>query len=209
MMMPLISVFMMLLISNPSHASDFGKSGQTWEIKEEAFEKMIMRRLSKRNLAEDHKIVEEKVKKKVMNPARVNGILETIKANSYLYDPTYIVPENITDDKGNILYTKGTRVNYLEHENLDKQLVFLDGESQKQLKWFKRWIEEGKIKEHDTVILIGGSPIYLEEKFRRIFYFDQFGEITTKLKIQHVPAVVFQEGKALRIEEVIPDEAQF
>jgi hypothetical protein len=37
---------------------------------------------------------------------------------------------------------------------------------------------------------------------REKIYFDQKGLITTKLKIKKVPAIVAQEGKGLKIEEV-------
>ncbi|MCC2646641.1 MAG: conjugal transfer pilus assembly protein TraW [Rickettsiaceae bacterium] len=205
-MIRIFSVIVVFIISSPVFAKDFGKSGQSFEIKEEGFEKMILRRLSERNIEEEQKKVEEKVKNKIQNPARVTGIIETVRANSYLYDPTYIVEEDIVDEKGVIIFPSGTRINALEQEQLDKQLFFLDGESKKQLSWLSQMLEQGKLKEEDTIILVGGSPITLEERFKRIFYFDQFGELTTKLGIKQAPAIVYQEGRALRVQEVLANE---
>jgi conjugal transfer pilus assembly protein TraW len=56
----------------------------------------------------------------------------------------------------------------------------------------------GKLK----VILTGGSYLDLMRRWKRPVFFDQQGTLTEKLGIRHVPALVTQDGKRLKIEEI-------
>ena len=57
----------------------------------------------------------------------------------------------------------------------------------------------------DRVILIGGSVFKIKEELGELHadkvYFDQAGELSFKFGIKASPAVVVQEGLALKIEE--------
>ena len=59
----------------------------------------------------------------------------------------------------------------------------------------------GQIK--PKLILTGGSPIKLEEEYKLDFYFDQRGVLIKQLGIKAVPAIVMQDGKVLKIREVM------
>jgi conjugal transfer pilus assembly protein TraW len=52
------------------------------------------------------------------------------------------------------------------------------------------------------VILTGGSYLDLMRRWKRPVFFDQQGTLTEKLGIRHVPALVTQDGKRLKIEEI-------
>jgi conjugal transfer pilus assembly protein TraW len=52
------------------------------------------------------------------------------------------------------------------------------------------------------VILTGGSYLDLMRRWKRPVFFDQQGTLTDKLGIRHVPALVTQDGKRLKIEEI-------
>ena len=54
--------------------------------------------------------------------------------------------------------------------------------------------------------LVKGKPLDLEAKEKLPTYFDQFGSLTHKLKIKHVPAKVTQEGLQLKIEEILLED---
>ncbi len=43
------------------------------------------------------------------------------------------------------------------------------------------------------IILVKGAPLDLQQRFCQEVFFDQFGVITTKLGIKHVPAMAFQK----------------
>ena len=59
--------------------------------------------------------------------------------------------------------------------------------------------QQGKVK----LILTGGSYLDLMRLWRRPVYYDQHGQLVEKLGIRHVPALVSQEGKRLRIDEIL------
>ena len=48
-----------------------------------------------------------------------------------------------------------------------------------------------------------GSYLELMRRWKRPVFFDQQGTLTDKLGIRHVPALVSQEGKRLRIDEIL------
>jgi conjugal transfer pilus assembly protein TraW len=51
-------------------------------------------------------------------------------------------------------------------------------------------------------ILVGGSYMDYQRKTHRQAWYDQGGVLTTRLGITRVPAIVSQEGRRLRIDEV-------
>jgi len=52
-------------------------------------------------------------------------------------------------------------------------------------------------------ILTGGSYLDLMRRWKRPVYYDQQGQLVEKFGIRHVPALVSQEGKRLRIDEIL------
>jgi conjugal transfer pilus assembly protein TraW len=53
------------------------------------------------------------------------------------------------------------------------------------------------------VILTGGSYLDLMRRWQRPVFYDQQGSLTTKLGIRQVPALVTQDGRRLRIDELL------
>ena len=48
-----------------------------------------------------------------------------------------------------------------------------------------------------------GSPIDAMTKRQRRFYFDQEGRLTGKLGVRHTPAVAEQDGRVVKISEIV------
>ena len=112
------------------------------------------------------------------------------------------MPDDIILPNGKLLYAKGTKVNPLDHITLDKKLIFIDGKDQEQTHWFKDKKAKGDFNEQDKLILVAGKPIDLGNNLGQEVYFDQAGVLTTKFKIEQVPATIEQEGRLLRIREI-------
>lgn len=198
------------IIHYSADAKDFGKFGNTFEVKEEGFLKMIHRRLKSVDLENEQKKIKILVRKKVEEPEAVKGIMPATKDNEYIYDPTYIVEKDIFLPNGHILYKAGTKINPLEKMSFDRKLYFIDQRIDDQVKWLKTELSKSSIqikndanKNVETrVILVGGRPLELAEELNIQIYFDQFGELTNKFQIKFVPAVIEQEDKYLRIKEI-------
>jgi conjugal transfer pilus assembly protein TraW len=142
----------------------------------------------------------ERAKRSAENPRPVEGVTKTVKARTFYWDPTVTAPRTITDDQGNVVVQAGTRVNPLDYVALPNNMVFFDGRDSGQVTKALQLIEH--YKGRAKPILVAGPVAELSRKWKRQFYFDQGGSLVRKLGIRQVPAVVSQDGKRLRIDEV-------
>ena len=201
-MKQLITIALVILIPQIAFSKDFGVHGSIFEIKEEGFLSLIQRKLKLIDIEKEQKKMLEIVKIRIEEPTRVANIKRTQKAQTYSYDPSYITEEDIILPDGRVLYPAGTKVNPLDHMNLDKKLIFIDGKDSLQIEWFKNQESSLKISKEDKLILIAGRPLDLQKELGREVYFDQAGVLTTKFKIEQVPAIIEQKGNILWIREI-------
>ena len=99
-----------------------------------------------------------------------------------------------------ILVPAGTTINPLDRVGLSRPLIFFDARDKSQVAFAKRFLDAraGLAKP----ILVGGSYFDLMKLWDTPVYFDQQSALIRKLGIKHVPAIVVQEGKRLRIDEI-------
>ena len=214
------------LFSNAALAKDFGKQGTTFEIKEEGFVAMMQRKLKGVNLAEHEQKMKDLAKKRVEEPTAVSGITRATKTISHSFDPSYVLDQDVFLPCGKLLYAMGTTVNPLDHMEWNGRIVFVDGRDQSQITWVKdnylkaMLVKSGEelsenlsdqnieditqvaARDDTKIILTGGKPLELESEVGHPVYFDQFGELTKKFNIAHVPAIVEQDGKYLKVTEI-------
>ena len=145
------------------------------------------------------------------------GLLPATKSRVFYFDPTYTLEEDAVLPCGKILHKAGTKVNPLEHMDLNRRLFFIDSRELAQIKWLKTQLAasnqgvsnklaDEKEPIEDRIILVGGSVSklkeYLGEEHENKVYFDQHGELTTKFGIKASPTVVVQDRLQLKIEEL-------
>ncbi len=123
------------------------------------------------------------------------------KITSHLYDPSIIVPIDIVDTSGRLIQPAGTKANPLHYIAMTRDLVFIDGDDSDQVDWMREITKTEP--DHYKVILTKGAVIELMKEFNRRFFFDQQQIYTEKLAIKSLPALVYQEGLFLRIDEVV------
>lgn len=214
-------IFKILIISKvifivEAHAMDFGKHGATYEVVEEGFVRMIKNRLSGLDLQQHQEEMLRTAKRQILEPAPVLGIKATSQPREFWYDPSFTLTKDIKLPDGKILHKAGTTVNPLDHMVFDRELIFIDGRSQKQVEWLKARLEgtqansEEKNNEQNNnleirIILVGGKILELQEDIGRTLYFDQAGELINKFGIEQVPAIVVQDDQRLKIKEIIPN----
>lgn len=198
----ILTMILVILLPQITIAKDFGIYGTIFEVKEEGFLAMIERKLKLVDIEQEKSKMLEIAKTRIEQPVAVSNIKRTQKAQDFTYDPSYIIKEDIILPDGKLLYKLGTKVNPLDHINLDKKLIFIDSRDKEQVEWFKQQQSSSTIKAEDKLILVAGRPLDLQKELDREVYFDQAGVLTTKFKIKQVPAIIQQEGKVLRIKEV-------
>lgn len=199
---PLIAA---ILLSFAARAQDLGVIGPVYPIAEPSLLEVILSKLREAEatgvLARLQRDTQANAKRGIEEPAPVARIKKTTKARSFYYDPTIVVPYAITDAEGNVIVRPGTKVNPLDTVSLSKALLFIDARDAAQVGRAGNILDErgGKVK----VILTGGSYLDLMRRWKRPVFYDQQGMLTEKLGIRHVPALVSQEGKRLRIDELL------
>lgn len=136
----------------------------------------------------------------VQYPTRVAGLGRSTENRTYYFDPSVAVTQDIRDTTGRLIVKAGTRVNPFEFASLTTWILFFDGTDPKQVA-----LAERVGKQYDwniTPVLVAGAPLELQRKWKRRVYFDQGGTLVTKMGIQNVPALVTQERKEFRIDEL-------
>lgn len=149
------------------------------------------------------KKVEEAKKRSIASaqyPKPVAGLGRSQTRRTYYFDPSIQSNLDIKDAEGKVIVAAGKTLNPLDYTSLTQWLVFFDGTDEGQVK-----AAEALARKYEWMvkpILVNGGPMDLMKRWKRTVYFDQGGYLVHKLGIENVPALVTQEGKRLRIDEV-------
>jgi conjugal transfer pilus assembly protein TraW len=204
--MKILMFCMFLIITSQQDAlsKDFGVVGHVWDIAEEDILEYIEKKLRSVDVDKLKEEMRGKTREAVERPKQVNGVKTALLQRIHYYDPSYVVPEDIYDHKGNLLYKAGYKVNPLNKVPLRERLIFINGDNGEQVKYAlkKRKEYQGLAK----IILTKGAPLEVQRKEKVWMYFDQQGVLTTNLGIKAVPALVEQSGLRLKVTEVSKEE---
>ena len=202
-----ILVLMLLLVTGSAHATvyDLGVVGQTYEIAEpdmlEGFYSKLRQAEANGKMAE----VEAEMKQRFIDHAnRPKGITlpRAEEHRVYYYDPSTVLTQDIVDHEGKVLWPSGTRVNPLDYVAMSQQWLFFNGDDPEQVAWAQDYLQ--RYPNQVRPILIQGAVLELSKAWDTRLYFDQHGTYVEKFGIKRVPAILSQEGKKLRIDEVVP-----
>jgi len=194
-----------LLLSTATQAQDLGVIGPVYPIAEPSLLEVIVAKLREADasgaLARLQRDAQANVARALEEPSPIARVTKTTRARSFYYDPSIVVSYPITDADGSVIVAPGTKLNPLDTVSLSKSLLFIDARDAAQVDRARKLLDErgAKVK----VILTGGSYLDLMRRWKRPVFFDQQGSLTERLGIRHVPAIVSQEGKRLRIDEIL------
>jgi conjugal transfer pilus assembly protein TraW len=202
----LLIITAVLAVGSSCYGTDFGVEGQTFVVAEESFVVMLKKRLEQVDMEQEQLKIQQRAKESVNNPKPVSAIKPAANGRVFYFDPTYTLDKDAVLPCGRILHRAGTRVNPLEHMQLERRMFFVDARQQEQISWLKEQLQHKKQGLVDRVILVDGSVFKMQDELgvehADKVYFDQHGELTSKFGIHHSPAEVMQEGSKLKIEEV-------
>lgn len=197
---------LMVFYIGTSFAADLGSFGQVYGIAEEDFLNFIQSKLLKMQANGEWRKIEdqfkENVKRHADRPTPVSYVTTASEYKTWDYDPSITVPYDLHDAEGHIIAKAGTTINPLSYINIHHALLFLDGDDPKQIQVAKRI--DGVLKGRAKIVLVKGSITENEDRFHKPIYFDQDGSLIKKFNIQHVPALVWQNGLILKIQEIKP-----
>lgn len=193
-----------LLLCGPAAAKDLGTTGHLFEIGETDLIAFIQQRLKgmeeSGELARMQRETEERIKAHAVRPTPVAGLSPATTDRTFTFDPTFTVGEDITDMQGRFIARKGDKVNPLDKVSMNQTLYFIDGDDRRQVAWVKRQLA-GRVA--FKVILVNGNVKEASDALDEPAYFDQAGVLTTKFGFTHVPARVSQDGRVLRVDEIV------
>ncbi|EKE01924.1 MAG: hypothetical protein ACD_21C00022G0003 [uncultured bacterium] len=197
--------FLILIITfvvSTAFAKDLGVWGAVFEIEEQDIREFIYARLDQMQqngeLEKINASFIKNVKNHSLRPAPVVGLTTTKNPKTFYYDPTYVLAKNIEDEKGKIIAKAGTVINPLDTVTLHSVWFFLDADDKRQIQWA---LENAKKHDYVKYILVCGNIKDAGEALGDRIYFDQNGLIAKQLGIKHIPCIVKQEGKKLKIQE--------
>lgn len=117
-----------------------------------------------------------------------------------LFDPTYVLQQDIPDEKGNVLIPKGTKVNVYDRLKLPGRYIIV-GATDSHFKWLD---EVAKPGEGDKIIVAGGNFYeQMHSRERRMYMLSD--RMVERFDLRATPAIVEQEGNQLRITEYAVD----
>lgn len=201
----LTALAVIVLIAFNANAQDLGVIGPVYPIAEPSLLEVILAKLRNAEstgvLGQLQREAQAKARRNIEQPEAISNVSKTRKPRTHYYDPSLVVPYAVTDAEGRIIIAPGTTVNPLDTVALSKHLLFFDARDIDQVKRAQALLDQhsGRVK----LILTGGSYLDLMKRWKLPVFFDQQGLLTTKLRIQQVPALVYQEGKRLRIDEIL------
>jgi conjugal transfer pilus assembly protein TraW len=193
------------LANTTARCEALGAIGPTYPVAEQHLLDFITERLKEKERSGEIKRLQEQARARatatVNNPTPVPGLRRTESARTFYFDPSVTLPQNVLDDTGHVLYAAGTVKNPLDVIAMSKHLLFFDGRDPRQVKRARELIDvyHGRVKP----ILVGGSYMQLMKSWQIPVFYDQEGLLVRKLGIAAVPAIVSQEGKRLRIDELV------
>lgn len=200
-------LMMALLISGSAHATvyDLGVLGRTYDIAEPDMLQSFYSKLRKAEAEGKIAEVDAQMKQRFIDHAnRPKGVTlpRTETHRVRYYDPSIVLTQDIADHEGNVLWPAGTTVNPLEYVAMSQQWLFFDGDDPEQTAWARDYLQ--RYPNRVRPILIQGAVLELSKAWNTRLYFDQHGTYVEKFGIETVPALISQEGKKLRIDEVVP-----
>lgn len=133
-------------------------------------------------------------------PPSVLGLSSILTTRQHWIDPSITVPMDVRDRNGHLILAAGSRWNPLTQYTWTKTLIFFDADNPAQMTWLER--QEPWLNHQALLILVNGSVGEATHHFKQHVYFDQRGRLVQRLRINHVPAIVRQDGQRLRITEV-------
>ena len=189
---------------SPAWTEDLGRVGPVYPVAEPDLLELIQSRLQQKQKSGELVRIErdfrDRSRRSIESPQPVAGLVRTRSPRTFHFDPSVTVPETLRDHDGKVLVAAGTRVNPLDFISLSNHLIFFDARDSAQAQ--KALTLRSHYQGRAHLILTGGSYIDFMKRFDVRVYFDQQGLLVRRLGIRQVPALVTQEGKRLRIDEL-------
>lgn len=201
--MKVIIFFLFPIILFSSTLKKQYETGGTYQFAEkdmldEIKEQIINNKTQIENKLEEYK---KTTKEKANNykPTDLKKLSPAVKSNTFYPDMTYTNPNDIYDNKGNIIYPKGFKFNPLDYQTIHYQIIVINGNSKEELDWLIKNNYTDNIKY--MILLSDGNYKEVGEKIKQpVFY--AMPKITEKFDLEHTPSIITQIGNKMEVKEI-------
>ncbi|HAU0345684.1 TPA: type-F conjugative transfer system protein TraW [Legionella pneumophila] len=194
---------LLVMLCGQVNAKSFGVVGEVFPIAEKSFLTLIEERLASLKASGELEAINQRWVQTAAEHANRPTALDlprTLRSTRHDYVPEMTLSQDITNEKGRILYSKGTHVNALQHmPSYTPCWLFFNADDEAQTNWA---VHQKTNCQNPKFILTGGAINAAEKKLNAVIYFDQAGRITSQLHITHVPAKVTRYQNHLVIAEL-------
>jgi conjugal transfer pilus assembly protein TraW len=194
---------LLIMLCGQVNAKSFGVVGEVFPIAEKSFLTLIEKRLASLKASGELEAINQRWVQTAAEHANRPTALDlprTPRSTRHDYVPEMTLSQDITNEKGRILYSKGTHVNALQHmPSYTPCWLFFNADDEAQTNWAAH---QKTNCQNPKLILTGGAINLAEKKLNAVIYFDQAGRITSQLHITHVPAKVTRYQNHLVIAEL-------
>lgn len=113
-----------------------------------------------------------------------------------MFDPTYVLPNDIADENGKLIAAKGTRINVYTKLKMRGRMIVI-GNTDAHFKWLT---DVAKPTSDDKVLLANGN-VLTARRNRQVLVYLLDERFIERFGLKAVPSIVTQEGLQLRVEE--------
>lgn len=188
-------------------SKSFGVVGATFPVLEMSFLDFIELKLKALKDNGTLKTLESEWQRRASRSAnrpKPVGLPRALIKRTYHYDPTVTLTQAIVNEKGQVLYPAGTRVNGLEQRpNYAPCWLFFNADDKAQVLWARHQMA---LCQQPKLILTGGAVRDAEDALNAVIYFDQSGRLSSRFQLKAVPAAVTREGNRLSVSELVIKE---
>lgn len=111
-------------------------------------------------------------------------------------DITYTLPFDIVDDKNQVLFPEGTRINPLQYAQIPVLIVVTDSED--HIRWAMR--KQKEMERKSMILLSKGSFQDIFKKYKlKVYHLND--QIIARFQIRCVPCIIHQTGALVDIHE--------
>ena len=179
------------------------ETGETYQFAEKDMIEEIKEQIINNKTQIENKLEEYKktTKEKANNykPTDLKKLSPAIKSNTFYPDMTYTNPNDIYDNKGDIIYPKGFKFNPLDYQTIHYQIIVINGNSKEELDWLIKNNYTDNIKY--MILLSDGNYKEVGEKIKQpVFY--AMPKITEKFNLEHTPSIITQIGNKMEVKEI-------
>ena len=188
-----VMLFAETFILSEGKTYDFAEKNALEDIQEHIQKNKdnIEKKIEQLNIEQKQKFREWKPEQKKLTAAK--------KDKTFYPDITYIVPQDIKDSKGRVMYAKGFKFNPADYVYMQQEIVIIDADNKIEFDWAKKnsYLDNAKY----MLLLSSGNAFKISEEFKKPAYY-LTKDIADKFKIEKTPSIIKQVVNKIEVREV-------